>query len=467
MVSAIEAPERRISFQIDSAPERLAEVEGVLNLEKYQGLYGILYIAGEATPDRIPHILNPDPSDPVLADDLIKAENKLPERVNFNPIAGKLSISERKRAWEGVDFDEALKSWVEKRVDSARNTTDEKKILVLEKIYGKTASEINEHDVLGLYYESGGEEDSDIDGFINRVENAFSTDRMVDAKVIKDHIQEIEAVAAGFFGKNTARVIARGVELKAEIRNNPQRVLDEVIHANGRLNKLNPYESDILAPLYESFSDIQTSNEPDPNTSPARQPEIPTEVQEHVILESEDETHGSFKAYPEIKPEEIKTTSTTEVNLSVSENFIADLAVEMSDNTEGLKRKEIIIDPSHFRDEIISKWANISKNTGKILPSTSGRPNEIRFRDVEWEEESDRRVNYTVKNKRNTKEIMVRRDSTHIPGRRGSVNNPAMELEDFYEKLVKWVNSLSKNKNWKLYRADVVNGNIVLNVRRK
>ncbi len=130
-------------------------------------------------------------------------------------------------------------------------------------------------------------------------------------------------------------------------------------------------------------------------------------------------------------------------------------------------RKEIIVDPLHFRDEIISRWANIIRGTGKVKPPASSDPNKIRFRELEWEGEPDRRVNYTVKNKRNTREIMVRRDSTRIPGRKGSVNDPAMELEDFYEKFVRWINSLSKNKRWKLYRTDVTNGVVKVDVRRK
>lgn len=294
----VEAPARgtETAVTVIPGPDRPPVVDAVLDLDKYQGFYGRLIVAGEAPEDEIPRILNPNSENPITNEDLAIVDRTPLAEVNFNRVAEQLSLQER-RGWKGNDFDEALGKWVTRKVESINATTNEKRIFVLEKVYRKPIGEIGEEEVRDLFKRGGGENGSNINGFIDDLEDTFSTDGVVDTQGIKDHIKEIEAVAGGIFGKKTGKIVAMAAILKAGIRNNPEYVRQMVVHANGRLNKLEPEEEELLKPLYESFTNGQVEPGHDPDVSPAKRPEQP------LILDQEDRTHGSSKAYePEVKP---------------------------------------------------------------------------------------------------------------------------------------------------------------------
>lgn len=275
MVAVAENPRTGVDLRdpIIPGPDHVPEAP-VLEAE-FKGLYERLIRASVSPPDKIPHLLNPDPRDPIRDGDAGSAESAPLESVNFNRVAGELAFLERDEAWKGVSFDVAFPQWVERKVESINTTTDEKRIYVLERVYRKQVGEIGEEEVRDLYDRSGGENDSNVNGFIDDLVDTFSTDGTVDTQSIKDHIEEIEEVAGGIFGKKSAKVIVRGAELKAAIRNGHQRVVSEILPTSDRINNLNDLEREILDPLHKSLTNGQIETGHDPEVSPVRTPQTP------------------------------------------------------------------------------------------------------------------------------------------------------------------------------------------------
>lgn len=229
----------------------------ILDLDSYGGLYGRLLVATQFPPKGQESILNPEtPVDINLIPIITPGEGR-----DYSPITWNLSATERVNAWggkplRGKDFDDAYKDWRRKFTNAIN--ADQKRKEAFAIISGRGADQFSEDDTDVLYGRlcSG---KSDTTQFSRTSADNLHL-RGVDGKIDPEKLQklqklkdEIEKIASWLFGKQTAPLVARMVEIEASITSEGQAAIDAIISKPERLNELTEKEKEILAPVYKGI----------------------------------------------------------------------------------------------------------------------------------------------------------------------------------------------------------------------
>lgn len=228
----------------------------ILDLDNYGGVYGRLLVATQFLPKDFESILNPGAP---LPPGLIIPKITPDEDRDYGPITWNLSATERINAWgkkplRGKDFDDAYKEWRRKFTNAIN--ADQKRKEAFAVIYGREADQFSEDDTDVLYGRlcSG---KSDTTQFSRTSADNLHL-RGVDGKIYPEKLQklqelkdEIEKIASWLFGKQTAPLVARMVEIEASITSEGQAAIDAIISKPERLNELTENEIKILAPVHE------------------------------------------------------------------------------------------------------------------------------------------------------------------------------------------------------------------------
>lgn len=230
----------------------------ILDIERYGGLYGRLLVATQFLPKDFESILNPEAP---LPPGLIIPKITPDEDRDYSPITWNLSATERFNAWggkplRGKDFDDAYKEWRRKFTNAVN--ADQKRKDAFAVIYGREADQFSEDDTDVLYGRlcSG---KSDTTQFSRTSADNLHL-RGVDGKIDPEKLQklqelkdEIEKIASWLFGKQTAPLVTRMVEIEAGIKNKGQEAIDAIISNPERIKVLTEEEKNILAPVHTAI----------------------------------------------------------------------------------------------------------------------------------------------------------------------------------------------------------------------
>ena len=221
----------------------------ILDINRYGGVYGRLLIASQDP--RADTLINPA--------EAFDVPGILPisEKRDYNPITQGLSSGERAEAWKGIEFNEAYRQWRTKLTQAVKTTTNEKRIGAIETIFRKPAAEFTEEDADELY-NAFCKGKSDTTAYARDIASIFQTDGKTDLATIKDLSSGFEWLASGLFGKQTATIVSRIVELEAAIEDNFAGVVQKVFADKERINNLTSEETDIFTKLYTGFK-MQTA----------------------------------------------------------------------------------------------------------------------------------------------------------------------------------------------------------------
>lgn len=254
----------------DQMNERLGQSNPeILKPESYGGVYGRLLVASYSPPENLPNYLNPEWQIGLLP----PIDASAPR--NYSQITEKLSKTEREAAWGEMrspdEYANAYNEWAGKFTNAIKTTNDEGMKTVVQLISGKDVSEYTDQDTRRLYDAlcSG---QSDTTTFVNVIVknlNPIDTSKKIDPQDLNALMPSIKRVASWFFGKQTAEVVSKKVELEAALTNDAPGTIHtlELDTGPSRMNNLNPGEIAILTPLYKSFEQPQVST-PEPSVTP-------------------------------------------------------------------------------------------------------------------------------------------------------------------------------------------------------
>jgi hypothetical protein len=249
-------------------PEAVQPAEQLLDLNRYQALYGRVFMAASSNPD----LLNPaeilDPSikiDDSLLDGWSKATSLGSRSYDF--VISNLSVAERQNAWKGMDFNEAYIKWSGALRSSIILTTSESRKKVIELFLGKTHADITDDDIQKLYntYCEGG---SKITEFVKK------------AKTL-DANEDLEWLAGKLFGKDSAFII-KGVSSLENVYENSKNknfIPNLLWGENNRANNPSDEEKYYLGKLFNHLTEKYKSVKPAaqaPQTPTTPEPAIPT-----------------------------------------------------------------------------------------------------------------------------------------------------------------------------------------------
>ncbi len=236
---------------LDTAPAAAPNPTGepspspeILDLPKYVGLYGRILVATKR-PDDPDSVLKPD--SPVGQIPEIKFEDLR----DYTPITWNLSATERVEAWGETPFARAYEDWKTKFTNAINAAQKRKEAFAI--ISGKQADQFSKDDT-DILYKKLCEGKSDTTEFTRTVvDNLLGGEGKVNPEKLQELKTQIEWIAGRLFGKQTASVVARMVEIEASIKNEAQAAIDAIISKPERINILTPEERKILAPVYKKI----------------------------------------------------------------------------------------------------------------------------------------------------------------------------------------------------------------------
>jgi len=233
----------------------------ILDVDSYGGLYGRLILASQSQESEIANLINPG-----VKTDIDTSKLTISDSRDYNLITRGLSKNERLKAWEGIEFNDAYKMWRSKFTKIIQSTTDEKKLEAINAVSGKLASEFNEEDADNLY-DAFSRGKSDTTAFAKLLVSKLKTDGKTDFVKIQELSSDIEWVAGGLFGKQTAVAVSRIIEIEAEIaRNKPRDIVKKIFSDKNRINNLKDEETEILNKLYGGIDAVKTRSETFPKS---------------------------------------------------------------------------------------------------------------------------------------------------------------------------------------------------------
>ena len=227
-------------------------------LRNHGALYGRFLLASQAkTEKEAANIINPNKTVSLLRD-LKTTDNALTlEKRNYNFVAEKSSLNERKDQWKEVPlFDDAYKQWQEQFTRFMKNNIEqgsnrEEALRIIMSDPKTKAAEFTEEKARGLF-EKFCKDTSDIHAFVKSVtENLKGNDGKIDSTKLEKLLPDLQWIASGLFGKETAsNAVTRLIELESAMNNDINLVLETVLINEQRHNPTDD-EKQILNALYK------------------------------------------------------------------------------------------------------------------------------------------------------------------------------------------------------------------------
>lgn len=234
--------------------EKIPSKEPVGRLEildlNHRGLYGRFLMASQAQETEVPNIINPaTPVEFNFAEDKVLLDKR-----DYNPVFQNLSLKERQDQWKEIPlFDNAYKQWRTEFTGFMINIQDPQRALALKAILAnnKEAKDFTIKDADDLFNEFCRGK-SDITNFLKRVTAnlARASDGKIDSANLKSLLPHLEWIASGLFGRQTAGMSARLVDLESQLYNNHAEVLAAFTSDKERIRILQPDERKVLSDLY-------------------------------------------------------------------------------------------------------------------------------------------------------------------------------------------------------------------------
>ena len=225
----------------------------VLDFPKYGALYGRFLLASLPGAD-IANTIDPDKK--VEFKDMML--DALRER-DYNPVFQNLSIEERQEQWKdfkpSTEYSTAYSQWRTEFTGFMTKITDSNResALMIIMLNPKNAVQFTENDADELFEEFCGGK-SDITNFIKRVKTNLISDGRINPTNFQELLRDLEWIASGLFGKNTAsQAVTRLIELESALHNDPGKVLDTFNLNRERINKLEQSERMSLGFLHDTL----------------------------------------------------------------------------------------------------------------------------------------------------------------------------------------------------------------------
>lgn len=227
---------------------RVVSVE-ILDLENHLGFYGRLFIASQAqTAQEVANIINPATEVEFKFD---TDKGSLDKR-NYNPVFKNLSFKERKDVWK-EPYSEAKSKWLSQFTNFMH--TIEKgsnRELALKTILpGKNAATFNEDDADDLFNKFC-DGKSDVHKFTSMVVANLPSDKR-NSYNLTGLVPDLQWIASGLFGRQTARMVANLVHLESLFYNNQSAILQilDRNHIKEKIRSPQDNESQVLGVLYD------------------------------------------------------------------------------------------------------------------------------------------------------------------------------------------------------------------------
>jgi hypothetical protein len=271
---------------------------------------------------------------------------------------------------------------------------------------------------------------------------------------------EIEWLAKKLFGRDTAGVVTKIMELERSIAVNEEETFNTLFGSQEKLDRINdltdPDERDMLIKIREGYLAL---SEEEKEKIKAAQPTRPSGV-------GVCDDMGGMAAGAEPEEVEPQATRVKEVDLRESEDVLEDLKEGLSGASGEFDKEKYTITPRQFVDEFlmrVEKDVQIIKGSGEIKISPNPkRRTQFQIKGLRFE--SGVLLDLTFVN--DGRKIKIKRDRTYGP----EVRLPKGKLfpyaiDKFYEDLTKLLNSLSEKR--KLARCDITNGEVILSFNVK
>ncbi len=309
--------------------------ENLLDLDHHHATYGRLLLAS-SMPDNVKDIIDPEKKD--IDQTLISAAN-FGER-HYNPIVLGLSMSERKASWEEIvrtqGLEEAKRQWREGFYSSI-NLRSEGRDNVVKHFFN--VGEISEVT-------------ADVNGAIDRIYDEYCNDESNVERFVKKALEnpdldksEVEWLARKLFGKDSAIVVSRLLELESSASADLSVTRNLLFGSQdklARINSLLPEEERILNLLVSNYTKPEPAPQPNPDQTPPdpaqtppkprqprqpRQTPLPQPTQQPPRRPPEDRTQEERKGKAETA-EEAKANVDFEYTLLRSRMVVKDKAGE-------------------------------------------------------------------------------------------------------------------------------------------
>ncbi len=233
--------------------ERGKQLE-ILDLKNHRALYGRFLLASQAgTPEEAANMINPENATITFSD---LTEESLKNR-NYNLVAEKPSIAERKKEWGTTPFDDAYSQWrteFKGFMTEIKDSNLESALMII-MLNPKNAKDFTEDDADQLFTDFC-KNGSNITNFIERVKTNLVSDGKINPTSLQELLPHLQWIASGLFGKNTASIaVTRLIELESAIYNNSKQVVDffNLDENKKRINAPTDDEKKILGFLYDSL----------------------------------------------------------------------------------------------------------------------------------------------------------------------------------------------------------------------
>lgn len=220
----------------------------ILDFQNYGALYGRFLIASienQADASRASGIIDP------TAQIEFNVTNILPlDQRNHNPTFESFSFAERDEQWKEFSYEDAYQSWRTQFTEAINNIKDEKRIGAFQTILpGKAPSDFTPNDA-DFLFELFSEDKSDVTEFVGVITRKLGHDSKIDPAYLKLLIPHFEWLASGLFGRQTASMVSRLVELESELHNNPNNIISVFSANKDRINTPQDHERRLLGVLH-------------------------------------------------------------------------------------------------------------------------------------------------------------------------------------------------------------------------
>lgn len=253
----------------DSGPPETQPVVNleILDFQNHGAVYGRFLLASQFDQSDAQDIINPVSELRFTEMDIRPLDQR-----NHNPTFERFSFAEREAQWQGKSYDDAYSEWRTQFTDAIKNIKDEKRIGAFQTILpGKSPADFTPNDA-DDFFEIFSKDKSDVTEFVGLITRKLGSEGKIDPTYLKILLPHFEWLASGLFGKNTASMVTRLIELESELHNNPDSVISAFTANKDRINTPLDHERRLLGVLHAA------------NLATVQQPKVTSEA-----LEEEDE----------------------------------------------------------------------------------------------------------------------------------------------------------------------------------
>lgn len=225
----------------------------ILDFQNYGSLYSRFLIASienQADTSKASGIIDPNVQVEFTLNNITSLDQK---QRNYNPTFERFSFAERDELWKEFSYEDAYQSWRTQFTEAIKNIKDEKRIGAFQTILpGKAPSDFTPNDA-DFLFELFSEDKSDVTEFVGVITRKLGHETKIDPAYLKILIPHFEWIASGLFGRQTASMVTRLIELESELHNNPNNVIAAFTANKDRINTPQNQERRLLGAVHATL----------------------------------------------------------------------------------------------------------------------------------------------------------------------------------------------------------------------